>query len=202
MRMPDTEWRKLRGPFLLLAATVVAMVLLVYARYQHESIAANQLQQQTKRFDLAVRRYQDAERQRVAMAEFQGLIQLLRVTPGEINTMWMQYMKVLEADHGDLDIRFSPAVAMPEPLIADVQGSAFQLDRSVMKLSLVVSHERELLSLLQTMRGVVTTPFLLRACEIQRNHPVSDDGNSHLYVACKLDWITLAPSEKDKASSR
>lgn len=202
MRMPDADWRKLRGPFLLLAATVVAMVLLVYARYQHESIAANQLQQQTKRLDLAVRRYQDAERQRVAMAEFQGLIQRLRVTPGEINTMWMQCMKVLEADHGDLDIGFSPAVAMPEPLIADMQGSAFQLDRSVMKLSLVVSHERELLSLLQTMRGVVTTPFLLRACEIQRNQPVSDDGGSHLYAACELDWITLAPSEQDQASSR
>jgi len=202
MRMPDAEWRKLRGPFLLLAATVVAMLLLVYARYQHESIAANQLQQQTKRLDLAIRRYQDVERQHAAMAELHALIQRLRVTPGEISTKWMQHMKVLEADHGDLDIRFSPGLAMSVPLVADMQGSAFQLHRSVMKLSLVVSHERELLSLLQTMREAVTTPFLLRGCEIQRNQPDLHDGNSHLYVACDLDWITLATSEQDKALSR
>jgi len=202
MRMADTEWRELRGPFLLLAAAVLAMVLLVYARYQHKSIAANQLEQQTKRLDLAVSRYQDAERQRAAMAEFQTLTQRLRVTPGEINTKWMQRMKMLEVDHGNLDIRFSHAVAMPLPLIADMQGSAFQLDRSAMKLSLVVSHERELLSLLQSMRKADTPPFLLRGCEIQRKHPVSHDGDSHLFAACELDWITLAPSKQDKASPR
>jgi hypothetical protein len=206
MKSLSAEWHKLRWPLLLLTGTSLAMLLLVFGSHRQNHVAAIHLQQQTQRLNLAVRQYQAAERQKVAFAQFQPLMKRLRSAGDEINAERLQNLQTFLAKRTGqltgLGIRLSLSAEESFKLFADEQAGALQLHHTGMSINFVLTHERELLSLLKALRASEATPFLVRECEIRPLKPAAlNSQTGHLYASCKLDWITLGLPEKDKAPS-
>lgn len=206
MKSLSAEWHKLRWPLLLLTGTSLAMLLLVSGSHRQNHVAAIHLQQQTQRLNLAVRQYQAAERQKAAFAQFQPLMKRLRTAGDEINAERLQNLQTFLAKRTGqltgLGIRLSLSAEESFKLFADEQAGALQLHRTGMSINFVLTHERELLSLLKALRASEATPFLVRECEIRPLKPTAFDSQAgHLYASCELDWIALGVPEKDKAPS-
>lgn len=206
MKSLSAEWHKLRWPLLLLTGTSLAMLLLVFGSHRQNHIAAIHLQQQTQRLNLAVRQYQAAARQKAAFVQFQPLMKSLRSADDEINAERLQNLQTFLAKRTGqgtgLGIRLSLTAEESFKLFEEEQAGALRLNRTGMRIDFVLTHERDLLSLLKELRVAVAAPFLVRECEIHPRRPAALDGHtSRLHASCELDWIFLGVPEKDKAPS-
>lgn len=196
MSISSQDWRKLRFPLLGLGAALLLVGLLVsFAdQYRKENEAALITQQNL--LNQARQKFQSSGLEKDTIMQYLPEYNDLLASGfiGEERRIeWIESLRQIHDVHKLFSIDYSIGLQESyKPNYLPNLGN-FKLQRSIMKLSLDMLHEGDLLNLLDGLRQQ-STPFIVRDCEISR--PLGAVINSknvaaNLKAACEIDWLTL-----------
>ncbi|MES2580589.1 MAG: hypothetical protein V4552_08580 [Pseudomonadota bacterium] len=196
MSLSRQDWRKLRNPILGLGAALVLVGLLISFADQYRQKNELALQTQQNLLNQARQKYQSSGLEKETITQYLPIYNDLLASGfvGEERRIeWIENLRQIHAQHRLFSIDYS--IGLQEnykPSFLSNLGN-FKLNRSVMKLSLDMLHEGDLLALLDGLQEQ-TTPFIVRDCEITR--PIGAVMNTrnmtaNLKAVCEIDWLTL-----------
>ncbi len=196
MSISSQDWRKLRFPLLGLGAALLLVGLLVsFAdQYRKENEAALITQQNL--LNQARQKFQSSGLEKDTIMQYLPEYNDLLASGfiGEERRIeWIESLRQIHDVHKLFSIDYSIGLQESyKPNYLPNLGN-FKLQRSIMKLSLDMLHEGDLLNLLDGLRQQ-STPFIVRDCEISR--PLGAVINSknvaaNLKAVCEIDWLTL-----------
>ena len=206
MSLSQQDWRKLRNPIIGLGAALILVGLLIsfadQYRKQHE---ANLLTQQNL-LNQARQKYQSSGLEKDTIMQYLPAYNDLLATGfiGEERRIeWIESLRQIHHQYKLFSIDYS--IRLQEnyktPFLPNLGN--FTLQRSVMKLSLDMLHEGDLLTLLDGLQEQ-PTPFIVRDCEITR--PIgavinTKNVSANLKAVCEIDWLTLRDPQLSNATS-
>lgn len=197
MKLDLQHWHKLQTPLALLGVVVLVAVLLFGLAKNYSAHQVKALQIQQSLLNTARERYQSSGAEKDTITQYLPQYQEL-ISKGfvgeERRIEWVDELRAQHKSHKLFGIKYSigqqenykPAF-VPDP-------GGFVLHRSIMKLSLNMLHEGDLLQLMEALGTKNYAPFMLRDCEIIRLNAGGALGNqlvANLHAQCELDWLTL-----------
>lgn len=200
------DWRKLRNPILALGAAFLLVGLGVSLADQYRERNQTALIAQQNLLNDARQKYQSSGIEKDTIMQYLPVYNDL-ITSGfigeERRIEWIETLRQIHAQHKLFSIDYS--IDLQENYRASFLPNLgnFQLERSVMKLSLDMLHEGDILVLLDGLRQQ-STPFIVRDCEIMR--PKGSVINTktiaaNLKAVCEIDWLTLRDPQLTQNSS-
>lgn len=196
MSISRQDWRKLRNPILGLGAALVLIGLLISFADQYRQKNALALQSQQNLLNQARQKYQSSGLEKETITQYLPIYNNLLASGfiGEERRIeWIENLRQIHAQHKLFSIDYSIGLQENYKPNFLLNLGNFKLNRSVMKLSLDMLHEGDLLALLDGLQEQ-TTPFIVRDCEITR--PIGAVMNTktisaNLKAVCEIDWLTL-----------
>ncbi|WP_047540666.1 hypothetical protein [Methylotenera versatilis] len=196
MSISRQDWRKLRNPILGLGAALILIGLLISFADQYRQKNALALQSQQNLLNQARQKYQSSGLEKETITQYLPIYNDLLASGfiGEERRIeWIENLRQIHAQHKLFSIDYSIGLQENYKPNFLLNLGNFKLNRSVMKLSLDMLHEGDLLALLDGLQEQ-TTPFIVRDCEITR--PIGAVMNTktisaNLKAVCEIDWLTL-----------
>ena len=203
MSINQQDWRKLRYPILALGAALVAVGLLVSLADQYRTKNETALQTQQNLLNQARAKFQSSGLEKETIMQYLPKYNDLLENGfiGEERRIeWIEKLREIHTQHKLFSIDYSIGLQEAyKPSFVPNLGS-FSLNRSVMKLTLDMLHEGDLINLLDGLHEQAA-PFIVRDCEISR--PIGAVVNSknlaaNLKANCEIDWLTLRDPQLGK----
>lgn len=196
MSISRQDWRKLRNPILGLGAALILIGLLISFADQYRQKNALALQSQQNLLNQARQKYQSSGLEKETITQYLPIYNDLLASGfiGEERRIeWIENLRQIHAQHKLFSIDYSIGLQENYKPNFLLNLGNFKLNRSVMKLSLDMLHEGDLLALLDGLQEQ-TAPFIVRDCEITR--PIGAVMNTktisaNLKAVCEIDWLTL-----------
>jgi hypothetical protein len=196
MNFTMVDLRKLQISLVTLLVAIAFAWFMVSAADSRESKAQEALQTQQAALDHAQQQYQSSGSEKNDIAKYLPVYQTLidRGFVGEEQRLdWISDLRNINQRYKLFGVSYS--IAMQEdykPKFPVVQGN-FKLHRSVMKLTLAMLDEEDLISLLTALPGEINPPFMPRDCTItQTNNNPRGKFEPNLNATCEIDWLTIA----------
>jgi hypothetical protein len=201
------EWPLLQGALVALTAAIaLAAGLVAAARWFHDSQARVQATAQAA-FRATSDRYLDVDREATIIEQrYPHFLELLAqgVLGREDRLSWVEAIKAAaaELDAHRLEYRIEARRAWDGPI--SVQSAPFEVLASRMRLTAVLWHEGDLLTLLDGIAARAHGIFMTRHCRLEPvggerdPDPATVRQRGTVQVQCELDWITVDwPGERE-----
>lgn len=195
MKLTAQDWRKLQLPLITFGVALIIATLLYSATDSRLVKAEQALQLQNNALDQARNRYRTSGVERDTIVKYLPLYQDLidRNFVGEEQRIdWIDGMRDINIRYKLFGISYDiDAIQDYKPVFPLATGN-FKLHRSVMKLSIAMLHENDLLTLFEARPARNTPPNMLRDCTITR---IAGGGRGkflpNLNATCEIDWLTI-----------
>jgi hypothetical protein len=196
MNFSTQDWRKLQLPLLTLGASIILATLLYYTTDARKLKAQQLLQTQQAALNQARQRYQTSGEEKETIIKYLPLYQALikRNFIGEEQRIdWIDGMREINMRFKLFGVSYDISAIQDYKPGFPLDTGNFRLHRSVMKLTMAMLHENDLLTLFLAQPAKDLTPNMLRDCTITR---VAGGGRGkflpNLNTTCEIDWLTVS----------
>jgi hypothetical protein len=196
MNFTMADLRKLQIPLVTLLVAAAFSWFMVTAADDREAKANDDLQTQQAALDKARQQYQSSGTEQGNINKYLPIYQALikRGFIGEEQRLdWISDLRNVNQRYKLFGVTYDIATQEDYKPKFPVNVGSFKLHRSVMKLTLAMLHEEDLITLFTALPGEINPPFMLRDCAItQTNNSPRGRFEPNLNAACEIDWLTLA----------
>ena len=202
MKFTSGDSRKLQIPLITLLAALVISWLMISSADKREVKATEALKAQQAALEQAREKNQlsGIEKENIAkyLPLYEGLIK--RGFVGEEQRIdWISDIRKINQENKLFGVTYDIAAQEDYKPTFPVKVGAFKLHRSVMKLTMAMLHEHDLMTLFNLLPAEINPPFMLRDCTITRsNTSLRGRFEPHLDSVCEIDWLTIAEPKKVK----
>lgn len=196
MNFTMRDLRKLQIPLVTLLVAAAFSWFMVTAADDREAKANEELQAQQVALDKARQQYQSSGTEQSNINKYLPIYQELikRGFIGEEQRLdWISDLRNVNQRYKLFGVTYDISTQEDYKPKFPVNVGSFKLHRSVMKLTLAMLHEEDLITLFKALPGEINPPFMLRDCAItQTNNTFRGRFEPNLNAVCEIDWLTLA----------
>lgn len=198
MKLSGADWQALRYPLLtLLAALLLGAVLVFFTRQ-----ALNQASAQLARQEQALREARDRlhksgeEKDKILRYRAAYIDLQQRGFVGEEQRInWVDALRAASLNLKMFGVSYQIEAQKPysAPLAMDI--SPYRLQQSVMKISLGLLHEEDLMRFMQILTAQQAGIFMLSECSLQRQVSAKAENlkvQPNLQADCSLAWLSIS----------
>lgn len=204
MRLTGADWQALRFPLLLLIISLaVGAALVVYTSQQLEHTRTLLAGQQKNLREARDRLHQSGEEKNRILRFRAAYIDLQqRGFVGEEQRInWVDALRAASLDLKLFGVSYQIEAQQPHGAIKDVDAGPYLLQQSVMKISLSLLHEEDLMRFVRALTARQAGIFVLRECSLQRQaggKSEPDRARPNLQAECSLAWLSIGETGKDE----
>jgi hypothetical protein len=192
----------MKGPLALLAIVVVAGAGAVY--WTRAEIAKQQrtLAAQENVLKEARNRFQRSGEERDLIVRFLAPYQDLRgrgLIGPEQRINWLDALRASHHQARLYGVEYSVTTQSPYPYAQELNAARLGMAQSVMKLSLRLAHEGELMRFLRELERQNAGAFEVNECVLERANAAEPPLNAqpNVRAECELAWITINPEPQE-----
>lgn len=201
MKKRSVDLATLKAPILAVAIAALAGGALVYVTTRMIAESSRQLVAQETRLKEARTRYQRSGDERDVIVRYLGPFKQLQ-TAGlvgpEQRINWLDAMRLSSQETRIFGAEYQISVQQPYEHARELNAQGLGLAQSVMKLSLSVAHEGEVLRYLRSLAQKRAGTFDVNQCVLERIGGTPAPGapprlQPNVRAECELAWITINP---------
>ena len=200
-----SEARKGLPPLALPGAmlAIVLVVAIVLVRYSEKLVtqAKGTLAAQEQTLSDARKKYSNAGAEKDIITRYLGTYQALQelgFAGGEQRINWVDGLRKANRGAGMYGVEYQIGQQVGYPLASEIGGGNLPMKHSVMKLTVPLLHEGDLMRFFHLLANQRSGVFTLNACQIRRNAPVNAAAaQPRLGAECEVSWITVNEGEKE-----
>lgn len=185
---------------MVLAAALVAAVLLI--RYSEGMVAqaegSRSAQQQA--LSEARQKHSNAGAEKEIITRYLGTytaLQELGFIGGEQRINWVDGLRTANREANMFGVEYQISQQTPYPFAPEIGGAGLPLKQSVMKITVPLLHEGDLMHFFRLLATHRSGVFTLDACALRRNTTNDLTGTQPRIAAeCEVSWITVNETEK------
>lgn len=191
-------------PGTALAAVLIAAVVLVHYSEGLVTQAKGTLATQEQALAEARKKYSNAGAEKDIITRYLGTYQALQeigFAGGEQRINWVDSLRKANRDAGMFGVEYQIGQQVPYPLASEIGGASLPMKHSVMKLTVPLLHEGDLMRFFRLLANQRSGVFTLNACQIRRNAPLDAPATQpRLAAECEVSWITVNEGEKQEGT--
>jgi hypothetical protein len=189
-----------------LALPVMALAAALLVRYSerlvNQSRASLAAQKQT--LSEAGKKFSNAGAEKDVIARYMGTYQALQqlgFAGGEQRINWVDSLRKANREAGMFGVEYQIGQQVVYPLASEMGANGLPMKQSIMKLSVPLLHEGDLMRFFRLLANQRSGVFTLNACQIRRNPPMDAGATLPRLVAdCEVSWITVSEGEKPEGT--
>lgn len=195
MKFSDKDLQQLKLPLLWLVATVTLFLMLIFVMLYYVDNLNQKINAQEQQLNQARQRLQTSGLEKDTIVQYLPKYQQLLESGfiGEERRIdWVDALRNIHMQQKlyAIDYTIGMQSAYTPSFIATL--GTFTMHRSLMNVKLELLHEEDILRLLDDLKTVQSTPFLVRDCELMRlSNSVVNKLNPNLHGQCNIEWLTL-----------
>jgi len=197
--MNPNDLRALKAPLVTLAAVVAIGVSVHYYIDFALTAAKRELAQQQSKLRLARSQLQKARDDNALIARYLNRYQNLQrigFIGDEQRINWLDALRFANEQGRLFGVTYQIGAQQPYPYAGELDPGQLTLDQSMMKVTIRLLHEGDLMPFLRTVAERRVGVFSVDQCTMER----LDTGGSarnrfNVRADCELAWITLRPPE-------
>ena len=198
MRFSSSDWLALRKAILTLATVLLLGIALVY--FSHRELVQTRADLSNK--EIALHEAQErlhksgAEKDKILRyrAEF-AMLQQRGFIGDEQRINWVDALRAASLGLKMFGINYQIEAQQPYTAPVAPDAGPYHLRQSVMKISMGLLHEEDLMRFLTALEGQQAGMFTLRECNLQRQSGAKLENIRvlpHLQADCSLAWLTIS----------
>jgi len=191
-------------PAIVLGVVLIAAIVLVRYADRLVTQAKSTLAAQEKALTDARLKYSNAGTEKDIITRYLGTYQALQelgFVGGEQRINWVDSLRKANREAGMFGVEYQVAQQAPYPLANEIGGGSLPMKHSVMKLTVPLLHEGDLMRFFRLLATQRSGVFTLNACQLRRNSG-SDTSTlqPRLGAECEVSWITVNEAEKKEGT--
>jgi hypothetical protein len=195
LKLIREDWNRLRYPFAMLGVAIISMVLMFVFSDHRMHTANSDLSAQNSQLQQAKQRFEASGLEKETIVKYLPIYQRLidqGVIGQERRIEWVDGLRKIHLRYKLFNINYTIGVQESyKPSFISETGD-FQLYRSTMKLDLSMLHEGDLITLLNGLEELQTTPYIVRQCELRRLTATTTRAlQPNMSAHCEIDWLTI-----------
>jgi hypothetical protein len=189
-------------PVIVLAVVLIAALVLV--RYADGLVAQAKSARAAQEQALSDARlkYSNAGAEKDVISRYLGTyraLQELGFVGGEQRINWVDSLRKANREAGMFGVEYQVAQQAPYPLANEVGGGSLPMKHSVMRLTVPLLHEGDLMRFFRLLAAQRAGVFTLNACQLRRNSGGDPSTlQPRLGAECEVSWITVNEDEKQE----
>ena len=204
MMLSSRHLHSLRVPIAVL--TLVAIAGAGVVTWSSDQIVKDQaiLAAQEQQLHEARKRFERSGQERELILRFMGPYQDLRsrgVIGPERRINWLDALRVSNQQAQLFGVEYQISTQQPYPFAQELNAPKLGMAQSVMKLSLRLAHEGELMRFFRLLGGQNVGTFEINQCVLDRSASFADTApkaQPNLSAVCELAWITINPEPVER----
>lgn len=203
MNLTSRHLNELKVPLAVLAATVIAGAALV--SWTRAEIAKSQrlLVGQENQLREARNRFQRSGEERDLIVRYKPPYEALRsqgLIGPEQRINWLDALRTSNQQARLFGAEYQVTTQQPYPYATDFNAPRLGMAQSIMKLSLRLAHEGELLRFFRQLESQGAGAFDINECLLERitNAEAPLGPQANLRADCELAWITINPEPAER----
>jgi len=200
MKFSKADFMLIRWDILLLCASLLVSVLILYSSDEYAVKANRDTQSAQRQLSDARNRLNTAHEDQKNMAIYADEYRTLderKIIGDDHRLDWLEGLERIRLNNLTLDLRYSIApqkTYIPQPAIA---SGNFDMHYSETKFQFDLLHEGQLLDFFFALNKHIKGQYQLEGCSIQRTAAANAEDNltvtlaSHLKAECSGGWVTL-----------
>jgi hypothetical protein len=188
------------------ALTLVAIMGTGVVAWSRQQISSDQaiLANQETQLREARKRFERSGQEREQILRFMGPYQDLRsrgVIGPERRINWLDALRVSNRQAQLFGAEYQISTQQPYPFAQELNASKLGMAQSMMKLSLRLAHEGELMRFFRLLEGQNVGTFEINQCVLDRSASFADTApkaQANLSAVCELAWITINPEPVER----
>lgn len=195
--------KTLRRPLGVLAAVIASGALVLYytgAALERAQRAAAQQQNQLREARIQLNKSGEEKATIVRYLGQYQYLQQLGFVGDEQRINWLDGLRLANRETRLFGVDYQIGAQQPYPYAAELNPGPLTLHQSVMKVTLKLLHEDDLMRFLGTLARLGAGVFAVNQCVLERVDPGDDLRNQpNVRAECELAWITLRPPGEKKS---
>jgi hypothetical protein len=195
MNFTMADLRKLQIPLVTLLIALAFSWFMFTAADSRKTKAQEDLQMEKAALDKARQQYLSSGSEKADITKYLPIYQKLidRGFVGEEQRLdWISDLRNVNQHYKLFGVSYDIATQEEYRPKFPVNVGNFKLHRSVMRLTLAMLDEEDLITLFTALPGEINPPFMLRDCAItQTNASPRGRFEPNLNATCEIDWLTI-----------
>lgn len=191
-------------PGIVLATALIVAVLLVRYSEGLVSQAKGTLATQEQALSDARKKFSNAGAEKDIITRYLGTYQALQelgFAGGEQRINWVDSLRKANRDAGMFGVEYQIGQQGAYPLASEIGGSNLPMKHSVMRLTVPLLHEGDLMRFFRLLANQRAGVFTLNSCQIRRNAPLDAAATQpRLGADCEVSWVTVNEDEKQEGN--
>lgn len=198
MKLTGTDWQSLRTPLLALAAAVLASVALVFFTRQELAQEKNRHVRQEDALREAQARLQKSgdEKEKILRYRASYLVLQQRGFVGEEQRInWVDALRAASLSLKMFGVNYQIEAQQPYQSPAVSDAGQYRVHQSLMKISLGLLHEEDIMRFLTALDEQRAGIFSLRECSVRRQGAGKIEHvrvQPNLQADCSLAWLSIS----------
>jgi hypothetical protein len=196
MNFTIADLRKLQIPLVTLLIALAFSWFMVTATDSRKTKAQEDLQLEQAALDKARQQYLSSGSEKADITKYLPIYQKLinRGFVGEEQRLdWISDLRNVNQHYKLFGVSYDIATQEEYRPKFPINVGNFKLHRSVMKLTLAMLDEEDLITLFTALPGEINPPFMLRDCAVtQTSTSLRGRFEPNLNAKCEIDWLTIA----------
>jgi hypothetical protein len=203
MRLTGRHLDALKAPLALLAVVIIAGGAAISWTRAEISKSQRTLAAQENVLKEARNRFQRSGEERDLIVRFLGPYQELRgrgLIGPEQRINWLDALRSTNQQAHLFGAEYQVSTQQPYPYAQELNAAQLGMAQSVMKLSLRLAHEGELIRFFQHLDTHNAGAFEINECLLERTNGAESPGNTQPNVRadCELAWVTINPQPQER----
>ena len=204
MKLTSRHLDSLKAPLALLAIVAIAGASAI--TFTRTQIVKDQraLSAQESQLREARNRYQRSGDERELIVRFMGPYQELHgrgLIGPERRINWLEALRASNQQAQLFGADYQIGTQQPYPFAQDLNAPKLGMAQSVMKLTMRLAHEGELMRFIRVLESQNVGTFEINQCVLERiPTSVGTQAQPNLSAECELAWITINPDPAERKS--
>ena len=204
MKLTSRHLDSLKAPLALLAIVAIAGASAI--TFTRTQIVKDQraLSAQESQLREARNRYQRSGDERELIVRFMGPYQELHgrgLIGPERRINWLEALRASNQQAQLFGADYQIGTQQPYPFAQDLNAPKLGMAQSVMKLTMRLAHEGELMRFIRVLESQNVGTFEINQCVLERiPTSVGTQAQPNLSAECELAWITINPDPPERKS--
>lgn len=205
MRLTASDWQALRKPMLIFALVLLVASTLVYvSRQALNSTEARKTAMEGALRDARSRLHKSGDEKDIILryrSEYMSLQQIGFVGE-EQRINWVDALRAASLSLKMFGVSYQIEAQQPYVSPIAAGAGAYRVQQSLMKISMGLLHEEDLLRFLKALEEQRVGIFNVRECSLQRQSGAQVESlrmQPHLQANCSLVWLTIREAKAGEA---
>lgn len=201
MKLTGADWRALRNPLLVLAAVLLASAALVFLTHQElKQEKSRNLAQEGVLREARERLHKSGdEKERILRYRASFIALQQRGFVGEEQRInWVDALRAASLNLKMFGVNYQIEAQQPYQSPAVTEAGAYRVHQSLMKISLGLLHEEDLMRFVHALSEQQAGIFTLRECSLQRQSAGKVESarvQPNLQADCSLAWLSISEAK-------